>query len=340
MNYYEHHLGDYLRDAGHLSMLEEGAYRRLIDAYYIRERGLPGDLRECCKLAKATTKAERDAVAYVLREFFVLAEGLYTHGRCEKEIAKYIDGEPQREAKKIAERDRQRRAREERQRLFAELRERGIVPAYDTTTTELRRILGQPVTRDIRRTSEVRGCDVTATHSPDTSKEQDQEQFQASWQELTTPAPDSGPPASLPRVTPPAIPTDAGLACRLMRDAGCTQTNPGHPDLLAALAEGCTPAELAATAAEAIAAGIRKPFPWAIATTRGRRAEGPKPAPAGASRHDPDHRSGSRRPSLIERVTANARRVVAADRLANGDPVGPDDGDLRPPLDGTARRIG
>lgn len=35
----------------------------------------------------------------------------------------------------------------------------------------------------------------------------------------------------------------------------------------------------ASTAAEAIAAGVRKPFPWAIATARGRRAEGPKPAP-------------------------------------------------------------
>lgn len=306
MNYYEHHLGDYLRDAGHLSMLEEGAYRRLIDAYYIRERGLPGDIRECSKLAKATTKAERDAVAYVLREFFVLADGLYTHGRCDKEIARFKD-------------------KQEKAARSANARWSKAEKASEGNAN---------ASADAMRTHSGRN----AHQTPD--KEQEQKQFQASWQELTPPAPDSGPPASLPRVTPPAIPTDAGLACRLMRDAGCTQTNPGHPDLLAALAEGCTPAELAATAAEAIAAGIRKPFPWAIATTRGRRAEGPKPAPAGASRHDPDHRSGSRRPSLIERVTANARRVVAAERVANGDPLGPDDGDLRPPLDGTARRIG
>jgi len=27
MNYYEHHLGDYVRDTAHLSMLEDGACR-------------------------------------------------------------------------------------------------------------------------------------------------------------------------------------------------------------------------------------------------------------------------------------------------------------------------
>ena len=32
MNYYERHLGDYARDAGHLSMLEHGAYALLLNA--------------------------------------------------------------------------------------------------------------------------------------------------------------------------------------------------------------------------------------------------------------------------------------------------------------------
>ena len=92
MNYYEHHLGDFARDTLHLSMLEEGAYRRLLDAYYIRERALPGDVRECCKLARATAKAERDAVAYVLREFFQLRDdGLHHQTRADAEIARFQD---------------------------------------------------------------------------------------------------------------------------------------------------------------------------------------------------------------------------------------------------------
>lgn len=91
MNYYEHHIGDYAKDAGHLSMLEEGAYRRLLDAYYTRERALPADLRDCCKLAKAASKAEREAVAYILREFFVLREDGHHQNRADEEIVRYAD---------------------------------------------------------------------------------------------------------------------------------------------------------------------------------------------------------------------------------------------------------
>lgn len=64
INNYEHHLGDYMRDAGHLSFIEDAAYRRLIDAYYIHEKPLPADLRECQKLARCTSGAERKAVVY------------------------------------------------------------------------------------------------------------------------------------------------------------------------------------------------------------------------------------------------------------------------------------
>ena len=31
MNYYSHHIGDYLTATAHLTLLEHGAYRRLID---------------------------------------------------------------------------------------------------------------------------------------------------------------------------------------------------------------------------------------------------------------------------------------------------------------------
>jgi uncharacterized protein YdaU (DUF1376 family) len=91
MNYYEHHLGDYMRDTAHLSLLEDGAYRRLIDAYYVRERPLPIDLKECCKLARAVTKPERDAVAYVLKEFFERTEEGYRQKRCDEVLQKYLD---------------------------------------------------------------------------------------------------------------------------------------------------------------------------------------------------------------------------------------------------------
>lgn len=88
MNYYEHHLGDYARDAGHLSMIEDGAYRRLIDVYYAREMPLPVDIKECQKLTRCTSAAERKAVQYVLEKFFRLADDGYHQKRCDEEIGK------------------------------------------------------------------------------------------------------------------------------------------------------------------------------------------------------------------------------------------------------------
>jgi uncharacterized protein YdaU (DUF1376 family) len=91
VNYYEHHLGDYMRDTAHLSLIEDGAYRRLLDAYYIRERPLPADVRECCKLARASTKPERAAVGYVLGQFFKAEADGHHQVRADDEIAKFQD---------------------------------------------------------------------------------------------------------------------------------------------------------------------------------------------------------------------------------------------------------
>ncbi len=89
MNYYEHHLGDYLRDTAHLSMLEDGAYRRLIDAYYIREAPLPANLRDVFRLVRAQSKQDREAVETVLREFFSEGPDGWRHGRCDREIERF-----------------------------------------------------------------------------------------------------------------------------------------------------------------------------------------------------------------------------------------------------------
>lgn len=88
MNYFEFHLGDYIRDTAHLTMVEDAAYRRLLDIYYVRETALPRDPKACAKLCRASSKSELDAVAYVLREFFILAEDGYHNPRADREIAR------------------------------------------------------------------------------------------------------------------------------------------------------------------------------------------------------------------------------------------------------------
>jgi uncharacterized protein YdaU (DUF1376 family) len=86
MNYYPHHIGDYAQDTRHLSMLEHGAYRLLLDLYYSRESALPADVAACCRLVCARTEDERATVETVLREFFTLCADGWRQGRCDAEI--------------------------------------------------------------------------------------------------------------------------------------------------------------------------------------------------------------------------------------------------------------
>lgn len=99
MNYYERHIGDYLKDTAHLSLLEHGVYTRLMDVYYTREGAIPAS--EAARLIGARSKDEREALAAVLAEYFVLVDGSHLQDRCEREIERYRD--KQAKAKRSAE---------------------------------------------------------------------------------------------------------------------------------------------------------------------------------------------------------------------------------------------
>ena len=86
MNYYPHHIGDYLRDTAHLTPLEDGIYRRLLDVYYASEKPLPPETQWVCKLVRARTTEEIDAVIEVLRQYFTKQPDGYRNKRCDEEI--------------------------------------------------------------------------------------------------------------------------------------------------------------------------------------------------------------------------------------------------------------
>lgn len=86
VNYYKHHIGDYDSATAHLSWLEDMAYSRLLRLYYRRELPLPADLSRTCRLVRANTKQERESVASVLSEFFVLEDDGWHNARCDEEI--------------------------------------------------------------------------------------------------------------------------------------------------------------------------------------------------------------------------------------------------------------
>lgn len=86
MNYYPHHIGDYLRDTSHLSILEDGTYRRMLDIYYASEKPLPLNLSGIYRLVRAKSRDEKTAVDTVLEEFFFRTEEGWRNKRADAEI--------------------------------------------------------------------------------------------------------------------------------------------------------------------------------------------------------------------------------------------------------------
>ena len=89
MNHYPRHIGDYLRDTGHLSLLEHGAYSRLLDLYYLNNGPLQLTVDDLIRKLSARAQDEREAVERVLREFFAHCNGVWSHKRADKELEKY-----------------------------------------------------------------------------------------------------------------------------------------------------------------------------------------------------------------------------------------------------------
>lgn len=87
MNYYRLHIGDYLRDTAHLSLLEHGVYARLLQVYYTREQPILES--EKYRVIGARSPEEREAVDSVLGQFFEVASDGWRQSRCDREIEAY-----------------------------------------------------------------------------------------------------------------------------------------------------------------------------------------------------------------------------------------------------------
>lgn len=88
MNFYAFHIGDYASATQHLTDLEDLAYRRMMDLYYVSERPLPLDRRQLYRLLRANSEAMREAADVVISEFFTEDEDGWRHKRCDAEIEK------------------------------------------------------------------------------------------------------------------------------------------------------------------------------------------------------------------------------------------------------------
>lgn len=85
MNFYQFHIGDYLKHTSHLTAEEDLAYRRLLDLYYDTEGPIPNDIPRVSRRIRVGS----ESVSNVLLEFFELTSEGYRNRRADAEIAKY-----------------------------------------------------------------------------------------------------------------------------------------------------------------------------------------------------------------------------------------------------------
>lgn len=82
--------GDYLNDTYHLTLEQDGFYRRLLDAYWKRQGPLPDSVSEIAKLTRISTRKCRSLWSLV-DEFFTRENGQIRNKRMDEEIAQAVD---------------------------------------------------------------------------------------------------------------------------------------------------------------------------------------------------------------------------------------------------------
>jgi uncharacterized protein YdaU (DUF1376 family) len=89
MHYYQFNIADYRKDTAHLSIVEHGIYRQLLDLYYLEEKPIPKETQWVIRRLSLGSDSDILALNNVLSDFFKLENDGYHHARCDAEIASY-----------------------------------------------------------------------------------------------------------------------------------------------------------------------------------------------------------------------------------------------------------
>ena len=312
MNYYPLNIGDYAAHTAHLAPLEDLAYRRMLDLYYLKEAPLAADPAAVARLIRMKPAV----VAAVLNEFFVLTENGWANARCDAELEKMRGKLDAHDEKEQHEKNRMQRYRERRSAMFEALRGRGIVPVFDIGIKELERLFDE-------------NCSA-GTVTPATPAVTPAET-------LVTPAvtPVTPPATAIPRTTPTPRPTPgikdthpaaadeqppgepdgsarvvsvATAVCMAMKAKGIGSTNPAHPDLKVLIDSGAD-IGLFVEAAKA-AVKKQKGFTYALGIVGGQMRDAA--ALAQTALATPQHHAGQpRNPNKQEALEASNNAVAA-----------------------------
>ena len=316
MNFYPFHIGDYATATGHLSWVEDIAYRRLLDLYYVTESPLVPDVKALCRLLRAHEPAQQEAVKTMLEEFFERTDAGWRHKRCEEEIAAVIT-----KRNRAVDAVRRRWGPEAGGATDLPVRAAGntgdgalvngrntagIQPVDGSNTTEVQPMIGGNTPNPITNPNPTPNPNPSTTPNP-TPNPIPSPPAAANQAGPPVAANQMGPPPAAPDETtdtnvsahanPPANPAAAdaaptrdqlaGAACRRMREAGIHSVNPSSADLLALIDAGITPRQFADFAREIATLKPGRPMQYVVATIKNRMKEGallPPGAPSAVAR--------------------------------------------------------
>ena len=85
MFYYQHHIGDFIKDTSNLDDHQLVTYLRMLWVYYTSEKPLADEIEDIAFAVRSDEKTVR----LLLRHFFTDTEEGWAHTRCDREIAEY-----------------------------------------------------------------------------------------------------------------------------------------------------------------------------------------------------------------------------------------------------------
>lgn len=223
MNYYPFHIGDYIAHTAHLDPIEDCAYRRLLDAYYLNEGPLPADVAMCARQIRM--KANLAEVEQVLKEFFELTEQGWRHARCDAEIKAFTN------KRELAQANGKRGGRPKKQNQEkTESVSRGFSDQNQTETQ------AEPAEKLTKNQEPI-------TNNQITPQPPLQGDSRVEVEEVIDLAPED------------RMPTPQGAVCMAMKAIGVPDVNPNHSGLHALLNSGVPLETFAATARDCVARG-------------------------------------------------------------------------------------
>lgn len=108
-------MADYESDTQHLSLMEHGAYRLLLDYYYKHKKPLPANASVLHRVCRAFADEERDSIQSVLDQFFTLKADGWHQKRADEELKRAAEISKKRAAAAKLKHSSQKSSRKQKQ---------------------------------------------------------------------------------------------------------------------------------------------------------------------------------------------------------------------------------